>query len=181
MTARKVTKGDARWGNEARKKPVSALEGGLAAGQPGLSWKPRLRAADGRCAAIYCSPACGGGCTRAAFERAKEDAAKLCARLGPGWTPHVWENLGWHWCAKSPEGGVATVRPPRPPGTRDWSAHLGEFWCFGRTPEAALVALRDQLLMDLQVRSARARSVDALVDALKRKPRRPPARKAGGR
>ena len=24
-------------------------------------------------------------------------AQNLAKRLGPGWTPHVFENLGWHW------------------------------------------------------------------------------------
>lgn len=43
---------------------------------------------------------CGGAkgfCTRADFDRATKDAAALAARLGDGWTPCVWENLGWHW------------------------------------------------------------------------------------
>lgn len=31
------------------------------------------------------------------FDRATKDAAALAARLGDGWTPCVWENLGWHW------------------------------------------------------------------------------------
>lgn len=30
-----------------------------------------------------------------AYTRAKA----LCAKLGDGWTPHVFENLGWHWRA----------------------------------------------------------------------------------
>jgi hypothetical protein len=46
---------------------------------------------------IYCSPRCGGGCTKAKYDRATKDAAVLCARLGDGWHPRVWENLGWHW------------------------------------------------------------------------------------
>lgn len=28
--------------------------------------------------------------------QAVRDAATLCKRLGPGWKPCVWENMGWH-------------------------------------------------------------------------------------
>jgi hypothetical protein len=45
----------------------------------------------------YCSPNCGLGCAKAAFDKATADAAALCERMGPGWEPRVWENLGWHW------------------------------------------------------------------------------------
>ena len=51
---------------------------------------------------IYCSPACGAGCTHAAFEEATKRAkalAILCtAKIGGIWKPVVTENLGWHWC-----------------------------------------------------------------------------------
>jgi hypothetical protein len=56
-----------------------------------LSWAPIRKGP------IYCSPGCGGKCTWAAHLQAKREAARLAKRLGPGWTPHVWENLGWHW------------------------------------------------------------------------------------
>ncbi len=46
---------------------------------------------------IYCSPACGGRCTFAAFTAAHREADKLVKVLGRGWTSRVWENLGWHW------------------------------------------------------------------------------------
>ena len=61
-----------------------------------LSWKPQLNGE------IYCSPACGGGCTKAAHDDAKKNAAELARQVGPGWTPRVWENLGWHYCVVSP-------------------------------------------------------------------------------
>lgn len=54
-------------------------------------WKPVRR---GR---IYCSPACGGDCTLAVFRAATAAAEKLAVKLGEGWEPRVWENLGWHW------------------------------------------------------------------------------------
>lgn len=56
-----------------------------------LSWEPRSRGS------IYCSSACGGDCTRGAYEFATKSAKALAKRLGKGWKPHVWENLGWHW------------------------------------------------------------------------------------
>lgn len=64
-------------------------------------WTPRRRGE------IYCSPRCGGKCTHAAFEAAHRKANALCKRLGAGWEPCVWENLGWHFSAQK---GVATLR-----------------------------------------------------------------------
>ena len=50
---------------------------------------------------IYCSPACGAGCTYDAYLKANSDAealASVCAkRIGGVWNPRVWENLGWRW------------------------------------------------------------------------------------
>lgn len=45
----------------------------------------------------YCAPACGFGCTLAAFHDAVAAAEKLAARVGNGFAPRVWENLGWHY------------------------------------------------------------------------------------
>lgn len=88
--------------------------------------------------ALYCSPWCGGGCTYEAFQRATAKAAELCARLGDGWKPRVWENLGWHYAARK---GVATMYGPgiheRYWVSFDSSAQItGE----GSTPEEALRA-----------------------------------------
>ena len=63
-----------------------------------LSWKPVLNGA------IYCAPACGGGCTVAAHDLAKTRAADLAQIMGEGWKPEVWENLGWHYKVVSPCG-----------------------------------------------------------------------------
>ena len=62
-------------------------------------WTPIL-SADG---VYYCSRRCGGGkfCKKADYDRAVSDAAALAARMGPGWTPYVHENLGWHYKAVS--------------------------------------------------------------------------------
>ena len=68
-----------------------------------LARKSRAYDEDGRCAprslpgGIYCSPRCGGRCTRREFDRATAEAAALAKRMGEGWEPRVWENLGWHY------------------------------------------------------------------------------------
>ncbi len=60
-----------------------------------LSWTPVLRGG------VYCSPACGGGCTREAYETAGREAQKLLKRMRTGgWVVDVWENLGWHYCLR---------------------------------------------------------------------------------
>jgi hypothetical protein len=39
----------------------------------------------------------GKGLKRVDYEKAARAAERLSIRLGKGWLPHVWENLGWHW------------------------------------------------------------------------------------
>lgn len=63
-----------------------------------LSWTPI------RTGKTYCAPACGGRCTHAAYVQTKRRAAVLCKKLGRGWKPEVWENLGWHFAAT--KGGL---------------------------------------------------------------------------
>lgn len=53
---------------------------------------------------IYCAPFCGAGCTWAAHQRAVQLAHETCMRLGGGWKPVVWENMGWHARAVGAEG-----------------------------------------------------------------------------
>jgi hypothetical protein len=67
-----------------------------------LSWAPR------RYGPYYCSPACGGSCTYDAYVRATIDAGLLAQLLGPAWTPHVFENLGWHTHVRAC-GGALTI------------------------------------------------------------------------
>ena len=55
------------------------------------SWVPMQ---DGK---IYCSSACGRGCTLAEYEAAVKASEELAKHLGEGFEPRVWENLGWHW------------------------------------------------------------------------------------
>jgi hypothetical protein len=69
---------------------------GVPESQRRLSWTPVSRGG------LYCSPACGAGCTRKEYDRAVRDADRLVRRLrGSGWRAEVWENLGWHFRAVS--------------------------------------------------------------------------------
>lgn len=69
-------------------------------------WTPQL-SPDG---VFYCSPRCGGGrfCRREWFDMATRKAEELARRMGDGWTPDVWENLGWHYSVRK---GTARIYP----------------------------------------------------------------------
>ncbi|KKM39536.1 hypothetical protein LCGC14_1564420 [marine sediment metagenome] len=69
-----------------------------------IDWTPRKLPGG-----VYCSRACGIGCKRKDYDQAVASAAKLAARMGVGWLPHVWENLGWHYEVTK---GVASIHPP---------------------------------------------------------------------
>ena len=103
------------------------------------AWTPVL---DG---GIFCSPACGGACTLAAHDIAQSRAKALAGRLGKGWEPKVWENLGWHFRAVDPSG---TLKVHPSSGRQRWTAYLGGSDAGGRwvesgtTPEAAIRAVR---------------------------------------
>lgn len=101
-------------------------------------WEPVLQGT------VYCSPACGRGCTRKQYDTAVADAAALVKQLGTGWTPRVWENLGWHYEAVASEGRLTVSQYV--PG--HYSAHLhyepdeGIKWSAeGTTPEGAVQAV----------------------------------------
>lgn len=59
---------------------------------------------------LFCSPACGRGCTGEEYKAARTKAALLCRILGDGWEPRVTENLGWHYDAIA-LGGLLVVNP----------------------------------------------------------------------
>ena len=88
-----------------------------------LSWKPKKHGK------IYCSSACGGGCTQAEYETAQSKSSKLMDRLGPGWKQDVWENLGWHWSVSS-MGGHITIHPHtyKKGKTQYYALFSGESW-----------------------------------------------------
>ncbi len=72
-----------------------------------------------RCGNVYCSPSCGSGCTKVAHDRAQREVALLVGQLGRDWTPHVWENMGWHFRVTK---GCAAVWP-----SKDGSAIRGDY------------------------------------------------------
>jgi len=101
-----------------------------------LSWTPRRRGD------IYCAPACGGGCTHAAFLKAHADAKRLCKRLGPGWEADVYENLGWHYSVHKGQCHVYRNGPGR-----YWASletKHGQFHHHARTPKKAVDAIVKQ-------------------------------------
>ena len=55
-----------------------------------------------RSGALYCAPACGGGCTWEAYQEAKRQGQALAKACGPGYKSVVHENLGWYFRAVSP-------------------------------------------------------------------------------
>lgn len=69
-------------------------------------WTPVLYANGTR----YCSPLCGAQCTKADYDQAVADGAALAERMGAGWEPRIWENLGWHYNVRK---GCAKICPRR--------------------------------------------------------------------
>lgn len=66
----------------------------MATSKSSLSWVPISSGG------IYCSPACGRGCTWAQFQTAKRQGARLAKLSGKGFESRVWENLGWWYEAQ---------------------------------------------------------------------------------
>jgi hypothetical protein len=107
-------------------------------------WTPVL---DG---AIYCSPSCGGHCTKAAYDAAVAAANKLAFEMGPKWKPHVWENLGWHYSVVDVSGHWKIHR-----NGNTFTAYLGDCDEGGRwaktakTPWAAVAMVKKEAFADL--------------------------------
>lgn len=101
-----------------------------------LSWVP-VRKGN-----IYCAPACGHGCTFAAFQAATLKAETLAERLGKGWQIHVTENLGWHHAVIKGDIWV------RQTGAREFYARFahGSINATASTPRAAISELLDMAL-----------------------------------
>ena len=93
-------------------------------------WTPVLRNG------IYCSPACGGSCTKADFDKATREAKKLAKKLGGDWKPEVWENLGWHWNVINGEVRMSLRRD----GYNCFTYQSPQYWGTGETPEEAIDA-----------------------------------------
>lgn len=100
----------------------------------------------------YCAPFCGRGCKFSWYEKAMRDSERLCKRLGKGWTPEVWENLGWHFKAISSCGRIkvhcSTYSHPKQNHGKKYTSYIaffgevdspGGYWAeHGDTPEEAL-------------------------------------------
>lgn len=106
-----------------------------------LSWRAVAR---GR---IFCSPACGAGCTKRAFKQATQQAFALAQHCGPGWTPRVWENMGWFCEAVSPCGRYRVIPLS---GSDEVHVYVGRFTAMGRTPELALRRVKSKIRAEIR-------------------------------
>ena len=108
-----------------------------------LSWKPK------RVGPMYCSSGCGGGCQWKDWVRANTQAKQLAKVLGAGWSPEVWENLGWYFAAIHESNHIRVT-----PSGKRWRAFMGENMPGGRwsacadTPQAAVAETLAQAKVD---------------------------------
>jgi hypothetical protein len=63
-------------------------------------WQPVLKRG------LYCSPACGRGCTKKEYDRLRQFGRRIAAGLGSGWMIRMHENLGWFMEVISPCGRI---------------------------------------------------------------------------
>lgn len=122
------------------------------------AWKPVHRGL------IYCSPGCGAGCTRAAYNKAVDEAEALAKKMGKGWRPEVWENLGWHWAiVKGTEQVYVKIYAGRP--------NKG-YWVDSRLPQQVCVdvkdlrGLRNGVKLVLDIARTQANATLAAVESL---------------
>lgn len=119
------------------------------------SWKPRAYRLDH--VDRFCSAACGRHCTSVEQFKATTSAEALARRLGKGWTPFVWENLGWHYRVVSPCKRISVNEGERRYGAflgdrgeiaHQWSAHASK-------PELAVARVIRAAKVDLAKLGAR--------------------------
>jgi hypothetical protein len=102
---------------------------------------------------FYCAPFCGAGCLWRDYRAAVLSADQLCAELGEGWVPDVFENGGWYWAVSWGERqavgrGLIDLHPRLDTKTRSpmsFSAWLQtdlQVIAEGKTAQEALLALR---------------------------------------
>lgn len=107
------------------------------------AWDPRRRGP------FYCSPACGGRCTWDAYQKAQRSVRALVRSFGPGWTPRIWENFGWHWEVRDTTGHLRVGSCGR--GLARYSAYVSrgtknrscDFAGYANTPRKALALALD--------------------------------------
>lgn len=93
---------------------------------------------------IYCAPWCGCKCKKVDYDHCVKAADELAAKMGKGWEPDVWENMGWHYAIKAKHAqihvnenfkdGARTVRSY----WADIRAGGKQFCATAETPDAAL-------------------------------------------
>lgn len=118
------------------------------------SWKP-VRRGD-----AYCAPACGRGCTRVEWLKAKRAAARISKQLGPKWVPHVHENLGWFALSylKNEAGNILLTAHVE---KKAWSVGDGRLFADStKSARAALVDYQQEL-------AAKQRELAEIEDALR--------------
>jgi len=98
-----------------------------------INWTPKLRGN------VFCSSACGSGCTLAQYHKAKEWAEWLALKCGPGWKPVVTENMGWF--AKATKGKATVYKD----GARLYSCFFSVNHQFIGTGSSPKYAIRDAL------------------------------------
>ena len=106
-----------------------------------MAWKPKKKGK------IYCSPACGRGCTLREYKQACSSGKKLAAKLknidtdvkGGKWKVEIHENLGWHFRVSK---GLVSVYEY---SFRQYAACLNaagpwgkSLWRQGKTPKLAV-------------------------------------------
>jgi hypothetical protein len=119
-----------------------------------LSWKPVKRGS------IYCSSACGRGCTSAEYDLAVKKAAALAKRMGKGWKPRVWENLGWHYMVRN---GIFEITVPSFNGDRyiAWVQSYPQFIVHCKDPRKGLrQAIKDFDAWIAAIQKQRAKLVE---------------------
>jgi hypothetical protein len=82
---------------------------------------------------VYCSPACGRGCTNKEYRQAWSDANKLLKKMkSKGWEVRVWENLGWHYELVSRHISLHVLKGVKGPSYGTMMNLTEEFSCAGQ-------------------------------------------------
>ena len=85
-------------------------------------------------------------------------------KLGNGWKANVWENIGWHYAALSPDRNIR-VMTSRSPGT--YVAFLNVDCEYGLNPKIAVAAVIKKALEDLHRKSKMLSEVQDIYEEIK--------------
>ncbi len=115
-------------------------------------WKPRSLPGG-----VYCSPACGGKCTKAKYDLAVRDGKSLAERMGKGWVYDVWENLGWHYAVQK---GVASI------SFSTWHGDSRYTIYFNTVPQVVISAETPENALRFAVQKARRNELQIATDCV---------------